>query len=363
MTNVITSQQIRQRLEENHLGYALMPLQNDTFMIISERGGRVFGPFLNAESESIFWVNEAFATPESFRDYLASGDWNMGGERVWIAPETQYLVQDRLDFWGTIQIPAQMDPGVQFLSAVGEGGWKVSQNLVLDAYNFATGQKQLRVDKWFSPVADPLRNLNAYANLGKDVLFAGYQQTVDLSETRQDEIVSESWNLIQVRPGGQILIPTTPQPEYTDYYAPIDAAHLSVDSWGMRLKVSGRTQYKVGIQAAQTFGRLGYLNQLPDGRAYLIVRNFFNNPSAVYAEEFADQPLRRGRSIHIYNDNGGLGGFGELEVNGQTIGGASGRSATSDQFVLWFYLGDPASIKKVASLLLGPSIDNKETQS
>ena len=216
------------------------------------------------------------------------------------------------------------------------------------------------MDKWFTPVADPLRNLSVYADRGKDVLFAGYQQTVDLCESRQDEILSESWNLVQLRPGGQLLIPTTPQPEYTDYYAPIDAAHLAVDSRGMRLKVTGQTQYKIGIQAAQTFGRLGYLNQLADGRAYLIVRSFFNNPSAVYAEEFADQPLRRGRSIHIYNDDGGLGGFGELEVNGQTIGGTSGRSATSDQFVLWFYLGDPGPIKKVASLLLGMSID-KET--
>ena len=86
MTNTITSQQIRQRLDENHLAYALMPLQNDTFIIISERGGRVFGPFLNAESESIFWVNEAFAAAESFRDGFASGDWNMGGERVWMSP-------------------------------------------------------------------------------------------------------------------------------------------------------------------------------------------------------------------------------------------------------------------------------------
>ena len=68
------------------------------------------------------------------------------------------------------------------------------------------------------------------------------------------------------------------------------------------------------------------------------------------------QPHRRGRSIHIYNDNGGLGGFGELEVNGQTIGGASGRSASTDPFILWFYLGSPARIKKIASFLLGTPI-------
>ena len=356
MTYSISSQQIIRRLQENRLRYALLPLQDDAFVIISERGGRVFGPFFTSESESIFWVNEAFADPDQFRSFLASGDWNIGGERVWIAPETQYLVRDRADFWGTIRIPEQMDPGVQLLSAVGEGCWKLSQDLLLDAYNFASGQKQLRLDKWFVPVDDPLRNLNVYAELIQDVLFAGYQQTVQLCETRQDEIMSETWNLIQVRSGGQILIPTTPQPEYSDYFAPIDDRHLTIEPWGMRLQISGRKQYKVGVQAAQTFGRLAYLNQWHEGQATLIVRNFFNNPSAPYAEEPAAQPHRRGRSIHIYNDDGALGGFGELEVNGQTIGGVGGRSTTTDQFVLWFYLGAPARIKKIASFLLGTPI-------
>ncbi|NOZ73147.1 MAG: hypothetical protein GXP38_14785 [Chloroflexi bacterium] len=356
MTNSLTSRQIIQRFQENELRYAVMPLQDDTFIIISERGGRVFGPFLSPDTESMFWVNEAFADAERFRDFLASGDWNMGGERVWIAPETQYLVRDRADFWGTIHIPEQMDPGVQFLSKVGEDCWKISQNMLLEAYNFAAGQKQLRLDKWFRMVEDPLRNLAVYPELSQDVRFAGYQQTVHLSETRHDEIVSESWNLIQVRPGGQILIPTTSQPEYSNYFAPVDSHHLTFEPWGMRLQISGRKQYKVGVQAAQTFGRLAYFHQWRKEEAYLIVRNFFNNPSALYAEEPAAHPHNRGRSIHVYNDDGALGGFGEFEVNGQTIGGKSGRSETSDQFILWFYLGTPRQIKKIASFLLGTPI-------
>ena len=168
--------------------------------------------------------------------------------------------------------------------------------------------------------------------------------------------MSESWNLVQLHPGGQILIPTTSTPEYTDYFDPIDSEHLTVESWGMRLEISGRKQYKVGVQATQILGRLAYLNHWHDGRDYLIVRNFFNNPSALYVEEPAAQPNRRGHSVHIYNDDGGLGGFGELEVNGQTIGGVSGRSTSTDQFVLWFYLGAPARIKKIASVLLGTPI-------
>ncbi len=332
-----------------------MPLQNDVFLIISEYGGRVFGPFLSPESESIFWMNDAFADADAFRAFLASGDWNQGGERIWVAPEIQYSVADRADFFGTIQTPQQMDPGEQFLSPAGENRWKLSQNLLLEAHNLASGFKQLRLDKWIEPVEDPLRNLRAYDALRGDVRFAGYQQIVRIEETRADAIVSEAWDLVQLRPGGQLLIPTTPQPEYADYFAPIDDEHLSIEPWGMRLRISGRKQYKIGVQSAQTLGRLGYFNHLDDGRAYLIVRNTFNNPSAHYAEEPPAQTGRNGFSVHIYNDDGGLGGFGELEVNGQTIGGRSGRSASLDPFVLWFYLGAPESIRQIASFLLGVS--------
>ncbi len=126
----------------------------------------------------------------------------------------------------------------------------------------------------------------------------------------------------------------------------------------MRLKISGRKQFKVGYKAAHLYGRLGYLNQLDDGRSYLLVRNYFNNPSSPYAEEPPHQPGCNGHSVHVYNDGGGFGGFGELEVMGQTIGGETGRSASTDQFLLWLFVGPQPKIKRLARHLLGIPIHN-----
>ncbi len=64
-------------------------------------------------------------------------------------------------------------------------------------------------------------------------------------------------------------------------------------------------------------------------------------------------PGCNGHSVHVYNDGGGFGGFGELEVMGQTIGGETGRSASSDQFLLWMFVGPDPSIKRIARHLLG----------
>ncbi len=84
-----------------------------------------------------------------------------------------------------------------------------------------------------------------------------------------------------------------------------------------------------------------------------LIRNYYNNPSAIYAEELDYEPGCRGHSIHVYNDDGALGGFGELECNGQTFGGNTGRNVGTEQLPLWFYVGPKAKVKAIAHNLLG----------
>jgi len=359
MSQKITYQQIVTRLEENGLRYEVLTLQNDVSIVISQRGGRIFGPFLSQDgaqsSESILWINGVFDDPDTFGQFLDSGDWNLGGERIWIAPEIQYHVRDRDDFWGSVHWPEQVDPGRYVMEQPKPGQWRLSQDMTLEAHNLASGQKNLHLERLIRRVEDPLRNLGNYRDLIDGVLFAGYEQVVSLSESKLDDIVSEAWSLAQVNPGGVLVIPASPRVEFVDYYSPVgDLQAIHADH--VRLQITGSNQYKVGYKAAHVFGRLGYFNHFDDGRAYLIVRNFFNNPSVPYAEEPAHLPGCRGYSIHIYNDSGDFGGFGELECNAQTIGGETGRSSSTDQLLLWLYVGPDDEVKKVALHLLGVEI-------
>jgi hypothetical protein len=353
MNSRITFQQVVDRLEENQIAYGLMTLQEGVTLVISQRGGRILGPFLTRESESLFWINRAFAEAEAFRAFLRSGSWNLGGDRIWIAPEIQYHVPDRSDFWGSVFWPEQVDPGHYTLEQPRPGEWRLAQEMTLKAYNLAAGQKELHLERRIGKVEDPLRNVSDYQALMEGVLFAGYEQVVTLSERKRDDIVSEAWSLTQLNPGGELIIPCTPRVEYTDYYQPIDGELQSFQTNHVRLKITGNRQYKVGYKAAHVFGRLAYYHQLDDGRAYLIVRNFFNNPSAPYAEEPDHTPGCRGHSIHVYNDDGNAGGFGELECNAQTIGGETARSSSTDHLVLWLYVGAPRSIQEIGLQLLG----------
>ena len=60
----------------------------------------------------------------------------------------------------------------------------------------------------------------------------------------------------------------------------------------------------------------------------------------------------RGLSVHVYNDGGVFGGFGEPDCNGRTIGGKMGASG-SDEFAFWFFKGAEAKVRRLSEALLG----------
>ena len=356
MIRGVSYSQVVARLDENNLSYGTIALQNGMEIVVSQRGGRIFGPFLPGGGESALWINGAFARSPSFRGFLASGNWNLGGERVFIAPEIQYCVSDRSDFWGSYRTPKQVDPGRYYLVESKPNEWQLSQDMTLQVCNVATGEKDLNLKRVVRAAADPLRSLSAYQQLMDGVLFAGYEQVVTLTERKLDDIMSEIWDLAQLRAGGELVIPASPRVEVINYCEPVGEDLLSVESGHVRLRITGDRVYKVGFKAPHVTGRAGSFSHFSDGRGYLIIRSFFNNPSAPYVEEPHHSVGERGLSTNVYNDDGALGDFGELECNGQTIGGETGRSTSTDQMVLWLYVGHDDKLKEIAIHLLGVGI-------
>lgn len=355
----LTLAAVKRSLDANELAYGELALQNGAVLLVLERGGRLLGPFLTAESPPLLWLHAAFAERAQLRNFLTAGEWNAGGERIWVAPEIQFSVGDRNDFWNTIRLPSAMDPGDWRLDEQPRG-WRLRQGLTLTARNLAHGEKELWIERYVHPAADPLAHTRDHARLLADVTYTGWEQVVTLREARHDDIMSEAWNVVQVWPGGCIVIPCSPAAEISDYFEPLDAQHLLRSEHQVALQITGDRRYKVGVKAAHTFGRLGYFRRHSDGSACLIVRSFFNNPSSPYVEEPPQTPGGMGDSIHIYNDGGFLGGYGELECHGQTIGGHTGRSSSTDQQVLWLYSGPAANVAAIGWRLLGMELA-KET--
>jgi len=345
---------ITDRLKENRVGFLEFPLQEGAFLLVIERGGRLHGPFWDSQQPGLTWVNPVLADPSAFREFIRAGSWNLGGERNWIAPEIQFITGDRADPDGSVRIPAQMDPGCFSLAWERSNEIHLSQDLALEARNVAIGTKKLHLETSIRAVPNPLRFVGAFSSLMEEVQYCGYEQEVCLKEAAHDLIMSELWNLVQLNPGGKILVPTGPCFELTDYATqPIDPGHYRFENHLLELKISGNSMYKIGLKAAHFAGRVGYLAPLDEQTSYLMVRNFFNNPSSFYIEEPAWSIGRWGDSLHVYNDGGRWGGFGELETHGQTIGGQTGKSESVDLLQMWVFRGPTDRLNRIALHLLG----------
>jgi hypothetical protein len=339
--------------KQNDLHYTVMKLEGNAALMISERGGRIMGPFFDLDDDGIFWLNPALADPGKFHEFLAENQWNMGGDRFWIAPEVQYIYQDRTRPAESTAIPPAMDPGSFRLEQAGGESWRLTNQMALEAFNTAQGIKSLQLEVVIRPAADPLRFLSEYHILRQHVRYTGYDQYVVLKENNTDDIMSSAWNVIEIQPGGQVIIPISPLFETANYESlSVDENYQSIHPGYVALKVTGDRIYKTGYQAAHVTGRFGYYHETARS-ADLIIRSFSNNPSSPYFEEASDRPGRWGSSLFVYNDNGSYGGYGEMECFGQTIGGRTGRSSAADTFSLWLYRGDPVIVRRVAAHLLG----------
>jgi hypothetical protein len=348
----INIDQVLRTLKASRVGYGLVDLSDGYRLVIVGRGGHALGPF-DAAGRSVLWLNPtAWESEQAYARFVEEGQWNVGGERLWLAPEIRFTVQDRSDFWGTYVLPPGMDPGNYQLEAAGQTVLLVG-DAALPRFNPVECEVQLHIKRCYRSAPNPLRHLKSFAELGDGVAYAGYSHDVTIDvQSPVGEAAVEAWTLAQVIPDGVLIVPATPGVEFEDYYEPIDDQHLQITPGAALLAVTGRRRYKIGFRSPHLTGRVGFFKRCPGGQAELIVRNFFNDPSSEYVEEPAERVGCHGLSVHVYNDGGVFGGFGELECNGRTIGDKTGGSG-SDEFAFWFFTGAEAKVRRLSEVLLG----------
>jgi hypothetical protein len=325
------------------LEFAEMNLQDQTTLLVTQRGGRAF---LFHEEKSVYWLPDVWHEDEAVKDFLSSGHWNMGGERVYVGPEIQYGVRDRSNFQETLFIPKSNDPG-HYTLRTNDEGVALEQTLELEAFNLAQGEKKLTLKRFFSRVPNPIRHVALGESLMQGVKFAGYAQEVVLRDLSYDGTMSESWLVTQLPRGGDIIIPASEHAEVTPFFGASPADVTRLQNGCFRIPLEGSDLYKLGYKSAFLTGSVAYVSD-----NLLVIRTFFNNPSSEYAEEPPNEAGNRGHSVFVFNDGGNLGGFGELECNGQPVG-VAGKSTTHDLFVTWLFMGEQMRLRSLAEVLLG----------
>lgn len=342
---------IETRLAERGIRHRRIAVGAGAVIVVSSYGSRVYGPFFD-EGASESWVPASFADADAFAELHRSGGWNVGGDRVWIGPEIEYMIPDRDRYWDTYDMPAALDPGTHVLA--GDRGetvlrrhTRLAPRLTVDA-----GPTSIDLSIRVRAAHDPLRHLDV---VREGVRFAGYQTEITLSQLAASPVPAESWMLLQVLAGGTALVAGAPRMRVTDYYEPVGEL-LRPAPGGTAVGITGSDRFKIGFAAAHVTGRMGYLRELDDDQAVLFVRSSPVHAGLDYAEEPDSAPGHRGDALHIYSDDGDLGGFAEMEARGTPVDAVPFDDGTArpvtDRFWSWWFRGPRAAVHEIARELV-----------
>jgi hypothetical protein len=289
--------------------------------------------------------------------FFQSSDWhNTGGDRTWLAPEVDVFFPNYpdTDIW---RVPAKLDPGAYAIQRTGTA-LKFATEITV-ALSRSQGKICARITKSWSPALNPQRHEPIRIELS-DVAYAGYAQQTCLELLAGSGTAAPIgvWNLLAVRRGDEVIIPTHSRTEPEIYSGSISPADLIVTDHLVRFRTPGAGIRKIGARAAASTGRLGYLYQSGDGWA-LVIRNFTVNPSG----EYVDVPWQRssgssalGYSTQACSVQARLGDYCELEYHVPAIGLDNGQQCSYDTSQVWAFRGAQTVVPFVARELLSADL-------
>lgn len=348
------SAQLIQSLEQLGLTYQRLEFDGGGHLIVLERGGRVIGVYCEEHSENTFWVHPQLSDSTlAHGQYVSGTEWNIGGDRTWISPEVEYNVTDISSFWDSYHIQKSIDPGQYKLKSNEEGGLTLQQNFVVNAYRTKT-QLTLDLKKMINPIPDPLTRMRKLDH-SISYTYVGYLLNCTLTNLNDGHVPISLWSLVQLPSGGEIVISTKGKAVVHDFFMPTGPSHLSVRAGEVRFKLDAQSKHKISIKAGYVTGRAGYIREGKDGKFYLLIRQFYVDPSADYLDVPIHSLSDKGHCVQCYNDNGELGQFGELEYHTPVMEMARGMNVLQDKSQIWCYSGRQEDMQKIQLLLMNPA--------
>ena len=326
-----------------------------TRLLLLPLGGRVLGVYPPKSDLNFLWTHDALHSPKTARALYAETRWpNSGGDRTWLAPVPELFFADMEKLWETFREPVALDPG-RYVCEKRGGLLRLVNRATLRLYRSKTTAK-VEIAKHFRTACNPLRYEPA---LGGVYEYAGYTSVISLrllSDPAKVRSPLGLYQLLQLPPGGEMIIPTHSLTRPLVMFGTIPAGHLKSKPHVVIYRMASKKTAKIALRAVHTTGRMGYVHQCETGRYDLVIRNFFVNPSGEYVDPPFDNLKDFGYSIQACNvAEKTLGFFNELEHHAPAVGCGTGSVAGTDVSQVWAFRGSRKVIGDISRLLLGYS--------
>lgn len=337
-------------------------------LLILREGARVIGLFPGGDDcGNALWTHPALAREDSARAYMARPGWpNPGGDRTWLAPETEFFMEGTPVAVKSYLVPPTLDPG-----AYRNVGTALDPYLVTEAdlvLRRTHARVTVQILKSWAPAINPLA---ARPDLAGCLAYAGYTQHTTLSILDGDSIPVSLpgiglWNLLQLPLGGHMLAPTNGPAAWTTVFGEPPTAETQCDAvgwiWHMR-GILGAA--KVALKAQSVTGRAGYVYPGTDGKGwFLVIRAFNVEPDGNYVDDLWSNPEDRGYAFQACRVAEKEQAFAELEYHVPAIAPVRTGSQCVDESRVWAFYGAAEAVAEASVALLGlrPGFDATNVQ-
>lgn len=297
------------KITKKHTKVVTKETTNGT-LVFTEYGARLLGLFPNNKLPNLLWVDS------KLDEKMAEGNWMIGGERLWIAPERNFFYENPRDFDG-FHVPAEIDPGEydQIDELTFESNFALLDYHTNETFDNSIARRQFQV------INDPY-------NTGLD--FAGVQ-IKDLLSISSPNMTMCGWSLAQVYTCGKgkpgtALFPIKPSGKILSYFSPIPSTRASVEQGYAKFLIDSAEIYKFAIMPEDmVFSnpiKAVYVSPFPNSKEWFcIVKRTDDMPrsQAECVDIARDNPNGPRGAIQSYNNGPGFGGgevipFGEIEL-------------------------------------------------
>lgn len=270
-----------------------LPLADGAYLLATDHGGRIYGPLSDAIDSPDWWPE-----PDELSRCLQANTWNIGGERVWLAPEAFFNYTDATRIIETYAVSPALDPARWTVTATPTG---LTLHLVLDMPLAGTHSViGIRITRNIQPLPDRM----------------GYSQEVTVAQTSGDPLPIVPWLIRQVVPGGEAFMDAVAGASGDTVFgdAPPAAIAPASDQW--RVAFSGTGFFKTIYRCESLHdGSISYVSPRASGMRSLTI-----TARMVAAEDYPESlpgaPGKRGHCASLFYDSGQFGAYGEIEIYG-----------------------------------------------
>ena len=284
-------------------------------VILPEIGAKIIGMSIDGlKGENLLWISDSLLN----ESYWKKPDWNIGGARTWISPEDQFYLDNSNNWF----VPSNMDPGKYVEELSDKNSIQCSNTFEINDKN--NNHYKVKITRKIEIINSPQENIkpDKYNFSFAGFTFTHELQNIDSKTIGKDIPYMGLWSLIQLNANGTMIIPIKEVKDkrgenYRNFFNIFTPDRISVKSNNITVKMDGKFRGKIGIAPWAAKELLAYLYDIKNDEAILFIKNFSVNPEGKYLDKPWGKESSYGDAVEIYNDDGKMGGFCEMECHAE----------------------------------------------